>query len=66
MSIIPADGVKALPLIWKFLCEDYQKEGFLTINVEPQIEERIKTIVVHDKTELKPDEVSFEAKIIEE
>ena len=66
MSIIPADGVKALPLFWEFLCEDYQKEGFLTINVEPQIEERIKTIVVHDKSGLKPDEVSFEAKIIEE
>ena len=65
MSIIPADEVKALPLIWKFLCEDYQKEGFLTINVEPKIEERIKTIVVHDKSELKPDEVCTEAKIIE-
>lgn len=66
MSIIPADGVKALPLIWEFLCEDYQKGGFLIINVEPQIEERTKTIVVHDKSELKSDEISFEAKIIEE
>ena len=66
MSIIPADGVKALPLIWEFLCEDYQKRGFLTINVEPQIEERTKTIVVYDKSELKSDEISFEAKIIEE
>ena len=66
MSIIPADGVKALPLFWEFLCEDYQKEGFLTINVEHQIEERTKTIVVHDKSGLKPDEISFEAKIIEE
>ena len=66
MSIIPADGVKALPLVWKFLCEDYQKEGFLKINVEPQIEEKTKTIVVHDREELKPDEVSVEAKIVEE
>lgn len=37
VSIIPADGVKALPLIWKFLCEDYQKGGVQEINVEPQI-----------------------------
>lgn len=66
MSIIPVDGIKALPLIWKFLCEDYQKEGFLTINVEPIIEERTKTIVVHDEAEMKPDEKSVEAKIIEE
>lgn len=66
MSIIPADGVKTLPLIWEFLCEDYQKEGFLTINVEPQIEEHTKTIVVHDKSGIKPDEISFEAKIVEE
>ena len=29
MSIIPADGVKALPLIWEFLCEDYQKEDYI-------------------------------------
>lgn len=66
MSIIAADGVKALPLVWKFLCEDYQKEGFLTINVEPVIKEKTKTIVVHDMSELKPDEVSLEAKIVEE
>lgn len=66
MSIIPADGVKALPLVWRFLCEDYQKEGFLKINVEPRIEEKTKAIVVHDKSELKPDEVSVEAKIVEE
>lgn len=66
MSIIAADGVKALPLVWKFLCEDYQKEGFLTIKVEPVIEEKTKTVIVHDKSELKPDEVSVEAKIIEE
>ena len=65
MSIIPADGIKRLPLIWRFLCEDYQKEGYLTINVDPQIEDRIETIEVHDKSKLKPDEVTIEAKIIE-
>lgn len=66
MSIIPADGIKVLPLIWQFLCEDYQKKGFLIINVEPIIEERTKTIVVNDEAEIKPDEISVEAKIIEE
>lgn len=66
MSIIPADGIKVLPLIWQFLCEDYQKEGFLTINVEPIIEERAKTIMVNDEAEIKPDEISVVAKIIEE
>ena len=66
MSIIPADGIRELALIWRFLCEDYHKEGFLTINVEPKIEECIKTIVVHDKSELKSEEVSVKAKIIEE
>ena len=66
MSLIPADGIKALPLFWKFLCEDYQKEGFLTINVEPKIEECIRTIEVYDEIELKPDEVCIEAKIVEE
>lgn len=42
-----------------------QKEGYLTINVDPQIEERIETIEVHDKSKLKPDEVTIEAKIVE-
>ena len=66
MGLIPADGIKALPLFWKFLCEDYQKEGFLTINVEPKIEECIRTIEVYDELELKPDEVCIESKIVEE
>lgn len=66
MSIIPADGIKTLSLIWKFLCEDYQKQGCLIINVEPKIEERIETIDVYDRSELKPDEVRIEAKIVEE
>ena len=66
MSVIPADGVEVLPLGWKFLCEDYQKEGVLIINVEPRIEERIKKKEVHDESELKPDEVSIEPKIVEE
>ena len=66
MSIIPADGVKVLPLVWKFLSEDYQKEGILRINVEPCIEERTKTVIVYDLSELKDDEVSVVPKIVEE
>ena len=66
MSVIPADGIKEFSLIWKFLCEDYQKDGVLTINVEPLIEEHIKTIEVHDESELKPDEISLAPKVVEE
>ena len=39
--------------------------GYLIINVEPKIEEQVKTIEVYDKSELKPDEVYIEAKIVE-
>ena len=28
MSIIPADGIKRLPLIWRFLCEENCKVSF--------------------------------------
>lgn len=66
ISIIPKDGVMELPLIWEFLCEDYQKKGSLTINVQPVIEDIIKTKVVNDLVELKPDEVTIAPKIIEE
>lgn len=65
ISIIPADGITRIPLVWQFLCEDYQKEGYLIINVDPIIEEHIETIEVHDKSKMKPDEVTIEAKIIE-
>ena len=66
ISIKPVDGIIEMPLVWKFLCEDYQKEGVLTIHVVPKIEERTRVVEVHDKAELKPDEVSVEAKIIED
>lgn len=65
MSLIPKDGVTKLPLFWKFLCEDYQKEGYMIINVEPHIEEQFKTIEVLNEAELKPDEVVLEPKITE-
>ncbi len=65
MNIIVHDGIKSLPLIWEFLCEDYQKKGCLIINVEPVIEECTKTVVVDDESDLKPDIVTTKAKIIE-
>lgn len=65
ISVKPADGVKVIPVFWKFLCEDYQKEGVLIINVEPSIEEKVKVITVHEKSELKPEEVRVVPKIIE-
>ena len=65
ISIIPTNGVKILPLFWRFLCEDYQKDGTLTVKVEPLIEDRIRTVEVNDESEMKPDEVSIEAKIVE-
>lgn len=65
ISIIAADGVSAFLLYWRFLCEDYQKEGFLTINVEKNIEDKTKNIQVENESEVKPDKVTIEPKIIE-
>lgn len=65
ISIIAADGVSAFPLYWRFLCEDYQKEGSLTINVEKNIEDKTKNIQVENESEVKPDKVTIEPKIIE-
>lgn len=66
LSIIPSEGIRKLPLIWRFLCEDYQKEGYLTINVEPTYEDRKKTIEVNDKAKIRPDQVKIEPRIIED
>ena len=64
ISIIPAEGLTKLPLFWRFLCEDYKKEGYLMINVVPSREERQKIVEVHNEDELKPDETVIEAKIV--
>ena len=65
ISLKPADGITQIPLFWKFLCEDYRKEGVLLINVEPKIEEKTEVITIYDEDELKPDEVKVSPKIIE-
>lgn len=65
ISVIVAKDVSTFQLSWRFLCEDYQKEGFLTINVEPNIEDKIKNIEVENESDVKPDEVIIEPKIIE-
>ena len=65
ISIIAADDITQLQMGWLFLCEDYQKNGYLTIKVDPIVEDNNETIVVYDENDLKPDEVKIEPKIVE-
>ena len=65
ISVKPVDGITQFQVFWKFLCEDYQKEGILIINVEPKLEEKINLVVVNDKSKVKPDEIEVLPKIIE-
>jgi len=65
ISIIADDDVSTFLLYWRFLCEDYQKEGLLTINVEANIEDKITNIEVENESEVKPDKVTIKPKIIE-
>lgn len=65
ISIIPSNDITQLLMGWSFLCEDYQKDNYLTINVEPIVEEKTETIEVYNKDDVKPDEVIFAPKIIE-
>ena len=65
ISVKPADGITQLQVFWRFLCEDYQKEGILIINVEPKLEEKANLVVVNDKSKVKPDEIELLPKIIE-
>lgn len=65
ISIIATDGITELPLFWRFLCENYQKKGTLTIKVEPSIEDIKKTVEVESIADIKPDEVKVVAKVIE-
>ena len=65
VRIKPTDGITEIPLFWKFLCEDYQKEGVLIINVEPKIEEKTEVVTVYNEDDIKQDEVKISPKIIE-
>lgn len=65
ISIIAADDITQLQMGWLFLCEDYQKNGCLTINVEPVVEENTETIIVYDEEAVKPDEIKVIPKIVE-
>ena len=65
ISIIAADGITELPMFWRFLCEDYQKNGSLMVKVEPEFEEKVNRIEVDSEADLKPDEILIVPKIIE-
>lgn len=65
LSIIPKQGIDSFLLFWQFLCEDYSKEGTLTINVSPKYEEKVDVIDVYNKEEEK-EEVIVKPMIVEE
>lgn len=65
ISIIPKQGVESFPLFWQFLCEDYSKDGTLTINVLPEYEDVVEVIDVENKDDER-EEVFVKPKIIEE
>lgn len=65
IDVKPVDGISRFPIYWKFLCEDYAKNGVLMINVRPRIEDKVEVVTVYDESELKPEEVTIIPKIIE-
>lgn len=64
IDIIVSNDITELLLFWRFLCEDYLKEGTLTINVKPVIEDKVKIIKVDNESDVKPDKVTIEPKVI--
>ena len=58
-------GVTEIPIFWDFKSRDYHKSGELTINVNPQFEERVRIQKVNDSYETKQPEVLIEPKIVE-
>lgn len=66
ISVKPAEGVDRISIHWRFLCEDYQKDGLLWVNVIPKVDDELRVVKVYDKSELKPDEVEVKPKIIVE
>lgn len=58
-------GVTEIPIFWDFKSRDYHKGGVLTIIVNPQIEERVRTQRVYNFDRKKQTEVIIEPKIVE-
>lgn len=65
ISIIPRQGVSKFSLYWKFLCEDFQQGGEMSVFVEPIVEDKLEFITVDLEEELLPDEVTITPKVIE-
>lgn len=66
ISIKPRDEIKEVYIYWTFLCEDYNKEGKLKINVVPKYDIKKKEVTVEKLSDMKGDEMKIIPKIIEE
>lgn len=66
IKVKPEDNAKEIIIKWKLLSRDYQKDGKLTIPVEPIIEDKETIIYVNTPDELRSDEEIVEPKIVEE
>lgn len=63
-SIIPTYGESKIPLRWQFLSRNFNKEGILTIIVQPQYEDKEVTIEVEDSSDLNEPTIKITPKTI--
>lgn len=60
--ITPLPDEYEIPIRWELIARDFQTEGSLTLKVEPEIDEEIIEEEVYKKSDLRDDEIFYEAK----
>lgn len=61
--ILPNQGVEEIILNWELLARDFNKQGTLTLKVNPEIEEFMQVIKVQDKSLLKIEKIEIKEKV---
>jgi hypothetical protein len=65
IGVKPKDNIQQIRIEWSLKSQDYRKDGFLFLMVDPQYEDKNINIEVEDESQLKEDEIIIEPKIIE-
>lgn len=65
IGVKPKDNIQQIRIEWSLKSQDYRKEGFLILIIDPLYENKNINIEVEDESQLKEDEIIIEPKIIE-
>lgn len=55
IKLLPQIGATNFQIAWELLARDFDKSGILTVNINPEIEEKVYWKIVSSENEIQPD-----------